>query len=134
MREIENRSDIEKLMKSFYKKALTDDVIGFIFTDVARLDLEHHLPIITDFWENVLFSTGVYSRNAMAPHFDLNTKIKFQSQHFERWLKLFTETVQENFSGARADLAIVRAKSIAAIMQLKLSTHCTKSEGNFIVF
>jgi hypothetical protein len=29
--------------------------------------------------------------------------------------------VHENFSGVRADLAIARAKSIAAIMQLKLS-------------
>jgi len=121
MRDIETRSDIEKLMQSFYKKALADDVIGFIFTDVARLDLEHHLPIIADFWENVLFNTGVYSRNAMAPHFDLNTKIKFQPQHFERWLLLFTETVKEIFSGAKADIAIARAKSIAAIMQLKLS-------------
>lgn len=121
MRDIETRNDIEKLMHSFYEKALTDDVIGFIFTDIARLNIEHHLPIITDFWENVLFNAGTYSRNAMAPHFSLNTKIKFQPQHFERWLSLFTETVQENFSGARADLAIARAKSIAAIMQLKLS-------------
>jgi hemoglobin len=109
MRDIETRSDIEKLMQSFYEKVLKDDVIGFIFTDVARLDLKHHLPIITDFWENVLFNTGVYSRNAMAPHFNLNAKIKFQPQHFERWLKLFCETVNENFSGARADLAITRA-------------------------
>jgi hemoglobin len=121
MRDIETRSDVENLMQSFYRKALADDVIGFIFTDIARLNLEHHIPIITDFWENILFSTGVYSRNAMTPHFDLNTKIKLQPQHFERWLKLFTETVCENFSGAKADLAVARAKSIAAIMQLKLS-------------
>src|SRR3954447_25201555 len=105
MRDIETRDDIQLLMQEFYKKVMRDDMIGFIFTDVARLDLLHHLPIITDFWENVLLNTGVYTRNAMTPHFILNEKVNLQPQHFERWLFLFNETIKENFSGKRADLA-----------------------------
>ncbi len=69
MRDIETRDDIELLMQAFYKKVMKDEMIGFIFTDVAQLDLAHHLPIITDFWENVLFNSGIYNRNAMLPHF-----------------------------------------------------------------
>jgi len=53
MRDIETRDDIELLMQAFYKKVMKDEMIGFIFTDVAQLDLAHHLPIITDFWGNV---------------------------------------------------------------------------------
>ena len=61
MRDIETRQDIEKLMIAFYSKAISDEVIGYIFTEVAKIDLSHHLPIIADFWEMVLFgliSTG----------------------------------------------------------------------------
>lgn len=120
MRDIETRDNIELLMQAFYKKVMKDEMIGFIFTDVAQLDLAHHLPIITDFWENVLFNSGIYNRNAMLPHFKLNEQVNFKPEHFERWLCLFNETVKENFSGNRADLACARAKSIAAIMQIKL--------------
>jgi len=121
MKDIETRSDIETLMRAFYKRVFTDKVIGFIFTDVAHMDLEHHLPIITDFWENVLFNTGVYKGNPMEPHFDLNQKVPFEAEYFERWLSLFCETVNENFCGEYANLACMRAKSIAAIMQSKLA-------------
>jgi hemoglobin len=121
MRDIETRADIEVLMNAFYEKAMKDEVIGFIFTDVAKLDLKHHIPIITDFWENVLFNSGSYVRNAMAPHFMLNAKEKFVPQYFDRWLQLFTETVHQNFSGARAELACNHANSIAAIMKMKMN-------------
>ena len=33
---------------------MVDEVIGYLFTDVARLDLEEHLPQIGNFWEQVL--------------------------------------------------------------------------------
>ena len=68
-KDIENREDIDLLMQSFYSKAITDEQIGYIFTNVAKLDLEHHLPIIGDFWETLLFRTGDYgSRNgALVP-------------------------------------------------------------------
>ena len=121
MKDIETRADIENLMRAFYKRVFKDNVIGFIFTEVARMDLEHHLPIITDFWENVLFNTGTYKRNAMEPHFILNRQVQFQPEHFERWLFLFCGTVNEHFYGPLAELACSRAKSIAVIMQMKLT-------------
>ncbi len=56
----------------------------------------------------------------MSIRLKLNEQVNFKPEHFERWLYLFNETVKENFSGNRADLACARAKSIAAIMQIKL--------------
>ena len=52
MNDIETRTDIDLIMRVFYERALADEVIGFIFSDVAHLDLERHLPIIGDFWES----------------------------------------------------------------------------------
>lgn len=123
MNDIETRQDIENLMKVFYSKALSDDVIGFIFTDVAKLDLAHHLPIITDFWEMVLFQTvnfqEKYGRSPMFTHIELNKTTPLEKEHFTRWLKLFNETVNENFVGEKADLAKMRAVSIANTMLIK---------------
>src|SRR4051812_10308163 len=91
MKEIESRADIDRLMNVFYERALGDPVIGYIFTDVAKLDLEHHLPIIGDFWESLLFGTPVYQkhgRNPMLVHKDLHLKSRLTREHFERWLEI----------------------------------------------
>ncbi len=67
IRDLENRDDIDLLMRRFYERAMADDVIGFIFTDVAMLDLDHHLPVIGDFWETIVFQTPVYARHGLNP-------------------------------------------------------------------
>ncbi|HVE57193.1 MAG TPA: group III truncated hemoglobin [Pyrinomonadaceae bacterium] len=126
MQDIETRKDIEELMTDFYHKALSDNLIGYIFTDVAKIDLEHHLPIITDFWEMLLFGTVnfqmKYGRSPMQVHQVLSEKTPLRAEHFGRWVKLFCETVDARFAGDTADLAKIRAVSIAETMRLKFSS------------
>ncbi len=125
MNDIENRRDIEQIVRTFYEKAFQDQTIGYIFTDVAKLDLTAHLPIIADFWEMMLLDTGnfqaKYGRSPMQKHIELNKKEPLQIAHFDRWLKLFFETIDQSFAGDRADLAKFRAKAIAATMFMKVS-------------
>jgi hemoglobin len=125
MRDIETRQDIDELMEEFYRKAVSDEIIGYIFTDVAKLDLESHLPVIGDFWEMLLFGTvnfpAKYGRSPMQVHQALNEKENLRAEHFGRWVKLFCETVDENFAGALATLAKVRAFSIAETMRVRFS-------------
>ncbi|HEX2062045.1 MAG TPA: group III truncated hemoglobin [Thermoanaerobaculia bacterium] len=122
--DISSRADIDALMVRFYGRAMSDPVIGTLFTDVARLDLEHHLPVIGDFWESTLFGTGVYSRHGRNPllvHEDLDRKSRLEPHHFERWLELFTAAVDESFAGVRAEYAKQRGHAIARRMQAFLS-------------
>ncbi|MGH7885799.1 MAG: group III truncated hemoglobin [Thermodesulfobacteriota bacterium] len=123
MRDIENREDIENLVKSFYKKMLADTILGFIFTDIAKVDLEEHLPVICDFWETIIFSTPKYKKGAevINVHINLNKKIKLKKGHFVRWLYLFHSTVDELFAGSNANRAKEKAHSIAESMQKKLN-------------
>jgi hemoglobin len=131
MRDIETRQDIEELMIAFYSKALNDDLIGYIFTDVAKLDLEHHLPIIVDFWEMVLFQTinfqEKYGRSPMSVHLKLNEKTPLKREHFTRWLQLFDKTIDKSFNGENANSAKLRAVSIANTMLIKITQQ--NSEG-----
>lgn len=119
-RDIESRADIDLLMREFYARAMKDDVIGYIFIDVAKLDLDHHLPIIGDFWESMLFGTGVYQkhgRNPLMVHRDLDEKSPLTAEHFSRWLHLFEHCVEKDFAGERAEFIKLRAQAIASRFQ-----------------
>jgi len=115
-KDIEARMDIDQLMHAFYARAMADEVIGYIFTDVARLDLDHHLPIIGDFWETMLFRSGDYGRHGRNPlqvHGALAEKTPLRYEHFERWLEIFRDCVDEMFAGDTADFLKLRAGMIA---------------------
>lgn len=117
--DIRDRRDIDQLMMAFYERAMTDEKIGYIFTDVARLDLDHHLPIIGDFWETLLFRTGDYSRhrrNPLGVHGELNRKTPLLPEHFGRWLEIFISVVDSLFEGETAEFIKMRAHAIAARM------------------
>lgn len=118
--DISNRADLENLMKAFYSKALVDESIEHYFTQVVQLDMEKHLPRITDFWETVVFDAGKYQGNTLKVHEDLHEKSPFQSKHFTRWIDLFKATVDELFAGENAEKIKSRAISIATVMNLKM--------------
>ncbi len=119
MEDIKSREDIEFLIQTFYSKALKDKTIGHFFNEVVSLDLESHLPKMYDFWEMVLFDSSEYKGNPMKVHQDLNTKSAMNKTHFDVWISLFNETVDANFSGAKANHAKTRALSMATMIQIK---------------
>ncbi len=122
MGDIETREDIELLIDEFYDKMLADIIIGFIFTDIAKINPDEHKPVICDFWETLLFNRAVYKRGGevMNVHRELNKKIPLKKGHFTRWVFLFRSTVDELFEGKRADFAKERASSIAELMQKRV--------------
>ena len=120
MRDIQTREDLYLLMSEFYKKLLADDKINFIFTEVAKIDLEPHLWDLVDFWEQMLFDTGSYRKNVLQIHLDVNQKIKLSEEHFAIWLNYFSTTIDENFTGQIAENMKTRALSIATVMKIKM--------------
>lgn len=119
--DIANKADIELLVGAFYNKVKTDDVIGFIFNDIVKVNWEKHLPVMVNFWENALFYTGTYAGNPMQYHQHLHlSTMPLTLAHFERWNKLFVQQVDELFEGERATLIKQRAISISTVMQIKI--------------
>jgi len=117
--DIRNRKDIEKLVNAFYNKVKTDQVIGYLFTDVAHVNWDKHLPKMYDFWENILFCTANYSGNPMLKHKELNEKSPMTTEHFKHWNELFNETVDRLFVGVKAEEIKNRAMNIASLMMYK---------------
>ena len=121
-RDIQNREDIYLLVKVFYKKLMNDDLMHHFFVDFEQPEhLEMHLQTLVDFWDNILFFSGGYRKNAMAPHLKLHQKKPFKTEHFNSWLSMFNASVNELFEGEMAHVAKSRALSIATVMKIKIS-------------
>ena len=122
LHDIETRADCERLVRAFYGRALSDPIIGFIFVDVAQLDLEAHVPRITSFWETILLGARSYGGGAFRPHAALHMRVGLRRAHFERWLVLWFATVDELFAGERAELAKSHALRVASAFHGRLQT------------
>ncbi|GAB3803817.1 hypothetical protein GCM10028798_23290 [Humibacter antri] len=119
-RDLADREDIAELVSTFYTRAFADDLIGHIFTDVAHMDLDHHLPIMCDFWQTVLFNAGLYRRNALQLHYLLHAKHPLHEEHFRRWIAVWTSTVDDLFEGPVAERAKLQADRIAGSIHRRL--------------
>jgi hemoglobin len=69
------------------------------------------------FWQTVLLSEHTYIGSPFAPHI----KMPLEAIHFERWKKLFFETVESNFYGEIANEAKWRANKMAEMFQMKIA-------------
>ncbi|MFY0598307.1 MAG: group III truncated hemoglobin [Cyclobacteriaceae bacterium] len=119
--DILTRKDVELLIDSFYKRVVKDDMIGFFFNDVIRLDWQKHIPVMYDFWESVLFQKPTYRGNPLQKHLHLHQLHALKKEHFDQWLLLFSKTLDDLFCGEKTELAKTRALSIATVIQIKIA-------------
>lgn len=120
-KEIENRTDVEKLVNQFYLKVRKDEILGYIFDDMIKLDWDKHLPIMYSFWSSILLGEHSFRGNPMKKHIDLaQMGIPMTQREFERWLGLFFQTIDEFFIGEIAQIAKDRAQNIARLMLINI--------------
>ena len=113
MKDITSREDIILLVNSFYEKVNQDDLLKPIFSHV---DWPAHLPTMYNFWSSMVLGDQSYQGNPFQKHVHL----AIDSSHFNRWLELFTQTVNENFAGFKAEEVKSRAQNIAGVFQHKM--------------
>lgn len=116
MEDIKDRGDIKRLVDTFYEKVRADDVLAPVFEEAIGDDWSHHLPIMYNFWSTLLLSDMTYQGNPFQKHIPL----PIRREHFNHWLTLFFQTVDELFEGPVAADAKTRASSIAIIFQHRL--------------
>ena len=127
MNDIQTQEDLYLLVDEFYKKLLSDDSISYIFTDVVKIKLEEHLPILVTFWSQGILGTGGYSKNLTQIHLDVNEKEYLSPELFKIWLNHFNNAVDENFIGTKSEQIKTQALSIAEVMQIKIAQKKTKN-------
>lgn len=115
-KEIENIEDIKLLVNDFYAKVREDDLLGDIFNGVIQDRWAQHLEKMYGFWQTVLLKEHTYYGSPFVPH----APLPVEKLHFERWLKLFNQTLDEHFTGEKADEAKWRGAKMAQMFLTKI--------------
>ena len=121
MRDIENKEDLLLLVTDFYDKLLSDPAISYIFTDVVKITLDEHLPILVNFWSQSILGTGGYTNNLTQIHLDIDIKSHLTKELFEIWLYHFETAIDEDFSGLNCERMKNQAHNLSTIMQIKIA-------------
>lgn len=113
---IEGLEDIKILVDTFYDRVRKDELLSPIFNGVIKDNWPVHLEKMYRFWQTILLEEHTYSGSPFAPH----VKLPVNSEHFNRWKQLFFETVDEKFTGEKAEEAKFRATKMAEMFQFKI--------------
>ena len=84
---------VAAVVSAFYAKARQDELIGPVFNRVVAVDhWPQHIQTITDFWSSMMLGPRRYSGRPMPKHIAIP---ELGDAHFQRWLTLFRQTVEE---------------------------------------
>ncbi len=108
--------DIKLLVGSFYGKVREDKLLAPIFNEQIGNKWSEHLEKMYRFWQTVLLAEHTYYGSPFSPHANLPV----DKNHFDRWLELFNETIDEQFTGQKAEEARWRAGKMAEMFLYKI--------------
>ncbi|MBT3327917.1 MAG: group III truncated hemoglobin [Gemmatimonadales bacterium] len=108
---------IRTLVHTFYARIREDDVLGPIFNGHIGDEWEPHLQKMCDFWSSILYATGRFNGNPIRAHAQLPD---IRSQHFDRWIEMFTEVAYETMPEPEADDVARRALRMRVVLESHL--------------
>lgn len=115
-RDIQNQEDIKQMVDVFYNKVAQNNLLAPIFNFRLSTYWVPHLEKMYTFWNTALFGVRDYIGNPFAKH----ATMPVEAEHFERWVNLFTETVNTSFEGPMAEEAKRRALIMAATFERRI--------------
>ena len=115
--DISGIDDIKLMVDEFYAKVHNDELLAPIFNFRLSTYWVPHLEKMYKFWNAALFGVREYTGNPFMAHATMG----LDSIHFERWLRLFNETVDQHFSGPVASDAKSRALAMADMFKNRLT-------------
>ena len=116
MKEIISLDDIKILVDTFYGKVKKDELIGPIFNERIHDRWPQHLETMYTFWQTLLLNERTY----FGSPFPVHASLPVSGKHFKKWMELFTQTIDEMFTGEKADEAKWRAGKMAEIFEEKI--------------
>lgn len=111
--------DIKQLVDAFYDRVRKDELLSQIFNERIEDRWPAHLEKMYRFWQTVLLDEHTYYGAPFPPH----ATLKVDAVHFQRWLVLFRETVDELFIGQKAEEAKWRGQKMAQMFEIKINQY-----------
>ena len=120
--------DIKNLVDTFYGKVRQDELIGPVFNNQIQDRWPEHLEKMYRFWQTVLIGPHTYMGSPFPPH----AKLPVGKEHFDRWMVIFTSTIDELFDGKIAEEAKWRAGKMAEMFQIKINHYKNSFSGGLV--
>lgn len=114
-RDLDTPDEVAEMVRRFYQGVAQDELLGPMFNDVAQVDWSEHLPKLTRFWCRALLGIEGYQGNPFRAHQLVSDRSPFTTAHFQRWLEMFRETVEEGWKGPYADRILDIAHRVAEV-------------------
>lgn len=120
--------DIKLLVDTFYSKVQKDEFIGPLFNEKIGNRWPEHLEKMYRFWQTILLDEHSYSGSPFPPH----KQLPVAKEHFDRWIEIFTATINSLFVGSLAYEANLRAKNMAQMFNYKIDyfRNAEKNQNN----
>ena len=115
-RDIQNITDVQILVNTFYDKVRADTLLGPVFNEKIGNRWPEHLERMYRFWQTILLEEHTYFGSPFPPHAQLPVAL----EHFETWLSIFTNTVDSLFVGEKAERAIWQGQRMAELFHSKI--------------
>lgn len=121
--DITTLDDIKLLVDIFYDRIRKDDLLGHIFNNVIQERWPEHLAKMYSFWQTVLLEEHTYHGSPFVPH----AKLPVEAKHFDRWMELFSTTVDELFAGQTSERAKWQGERMASMFLAKITYYQNNS-------
>lgn len=108
--------DIKILVDTFYDKIRKNELLGPIFNERIQDRWPEHLEKMYTFWQTVLLKEHTYFGSPFVPH----AQLPVDNIHFNTWVGLFNETVDDLFEGRIAEEAKWRGAKMAEMFESKI--------------
>ncbi len=111
--DIRTEGDIKLLVDCFCQKANQDALLAPFFGAMAAVHWPNHLTSLYDYWSSTLFGRTARTGQPIPQQLAMPARGPYQRQ----WIGLFNKAVEENFAGAKAEEAKVKAQIIAVTIE-----------------
>lgn len=115
-KDITTTEDIQLLVDRFYGEVQLDPLLGPIFAAIIQDRWPEHLEKMYRFWQTVLLDEHTYDGRPFPPH----ARLPVEQSHFDHWLEVWHATIDELFSGAKAEEAKWRGHKMATLFLSKI--------------
>lgn len=120
-RDIQTIDDIKLLVNTFYDRIRANDLLAPIFFSKIQDNWAPHLEKMYKFWETILLENHTYFGSPFPPH----AHLPVVQMHFDAWLQLWGETIDQFFEGEKASDAKWRAEKMAVLFHHKIEYYKT---------
>lgn len=117
------KKNIRRMVDHFYSQILKDELISEFFIEKLGDEMISdewltHMNLLTDFWASLILGDTNYHGKPIKPHMHMEGLTR---ESFERWLKLFFETVDRLYVKEASDSFKTHGEKIANNFMLVLN-------------